>query len=99
MREKARENGVSEARAVHVARAESRFVYDAKGDMDITCYNPGTPFHGEPVEARGTWQITKCYYPDVPDDVAYDPIASTDFVFANRLLEEGTCQEQFSTCR
>lgn len=96
---KARENGISEARAVGVAFKESSFNWSAKGDMEIVCNNPRSSFHGKPVEARGIYQLTKCYYPDVPDEVAYDPIQAIDLVFERRLLVGNTCRSQFSTCR
>jgi len=88
------EHNIPVERALHVAEKESHFGEDPKGDLDIICKRTG-----EPVYARGVYQLTRCYYPQVSDEVAFDKQKNIDYVFDNGLLKDGVCQRQFSTCR
>lgn len=65
------------------------------GDMAITC--PAGPNKGKPVRARGLWQFTECYHPEVSDAEAYDMASSTTLALP-LLRNEKTCRNQFSTC-
>lgn len=94
---KAQRTGNPAERSLGVAKKESGLKHDVIGDMDIIC--PRGVNEGKPVRARGIWQITECYYPQVSDEVAFDPILSTDFVMDNGLLKDGVCQSQFTTCK
>lgn len=92
--EQATKHGIPVERALHVLENEGGYFPTEDGDMDLICRRTG-----KPVRARGPWQITECYYPQVPDEVTDDFKKSTDYVFDNGLLKDGTCQSQFSTCR
>lgn len=92
--QKAKEYGIPVSRALHVIEAESGYSPENVGDMDIPCKRTG-----KPVRARGAWQLTECWYPQVSDEVAFDFKKSTDYVFEKGLLKEGVCQSQFSTCK
>lgn len=92
--QKARENGIPVERALYIIEHEGGYFNTEDGDMDLICKRTG-----KPVRARGPWQITECYYPQVPDETTDDFKKSTDYVFDNGLLKEGTCQSQFSTCK
>lgn len=92
--QKAKENNIPVERAVYVIEHEGGYFNTEDGDMNLTCARTG-----KPIRARGPWQITECYYPQVPDEVTDDFKKSTDYVFENGLLKEGVCQKQFSTCK
>lgn len=40
--------------------------------MNIVCERTG-----KPVRARGLWQWTECYHPEISDECAYDVYCST----------------------
>lgn len=88
------ETGIPVDRALHVAKAESHLEPNATGDLSLICKRTG-----EAVYARGIYQLTRCYYPQVSDETAFDAKKNIDYVFDNGLLKEGTCQSQFSTCK
>lgn len=95
--QEARDAGVPLARALYVARVESKgFDAFATGDMDITC--PRGPNKGKPVRARGLWQITECYHPEVTDAEAYSFIWSTQWALP-RLKNPATCRQEWTACR
>jgi hypothetical protein len=87
----AEEYGVSCETMLHIVEAESQWVTDARGDMNLTC-----KLDGLPVKARGLAQITRCYYPTVSDEEADDPIFALHFLAEK--LSEGQCKSQWSTC-
>ena len=92
--EKAKENNIPVELALYVADKESTFGQNPIGDTDIIC-----PRTGEAVYARGVYQLTRCYYPQVSDQDAFDNRKNIDYVFDNNLLEGKTCKSQFTTCR
>jgi len=85
--------GVDKDLAHYIASEESQYNPQAIGDMDITCKRTGLP-----VRARGVFQITDCWYPQVTDDMAFD--SETNIHIAMKIIAQGekTCRSQFSTC-
>lgn len=82
----ARERGISEELFIKVMMRESNASTTIKGDMDIICRNINSPYYGKPVEARGLFQITQCYFWTVPDSCAYDALCSINWA-ADRFKE------------
>lgn len=85
--------------AHYIAKHESEYDPNNKGDLTITCHNKQSKFYGQPVYARGVYQLTRCYYPQVTDEQAFDP--QYNIQFAMQIIAKGrdTCINQFSTCR
>ena len=90
---------VSKELAHYIAEEESGYNKNAEGDLTITCRNPKSPHNGQPVYARGVYQITRCYHPNVTDEQAFDPDFNIEY--AMKLIAQGTetCKRQFTTCR
>jgi len=74
----------------HIIFNESRFNPNAVGDMHITCERTG-----DPVYARGLAQITRCFYPDVTDEQAFNADYSMRFLAEH--LSQGLC-DRWTTC-
>lgn len=91
--------GVSKDLAHYIAINESHYDPLAKGDLNITCRNSKSPHNGEAVYARGVYQLTRCYYPEVSDMEAFDP--ETNIKIAMQIIAKGKtmCMSQFTTCR
>ncbi len=53
---------------------------------------------GKFVNARGCWQITKLYHPEITDAQADDLIFSTEWSL-NVIKNKALCLHEFSTCR
>lgn len=85
-------------RALFIAEHESQFVFNQRGDMQLTCLNVKSPYYGQPVEARGIWQITKCYHPEVTDAQADDVVWSTAWAMT-RLTSDKLCAQEWTQCR
>lgn len=85
IRERAVTLGVDPDMAVFVARKESMdfnedVMYGRKrGDMNIICKLKSSPYYGQPVEARGVYQITKCHHFNVPDEITDNPILAIEW--------------------
>lgn len=94
----AKENGVDLKLANFIVSRESHYNPNEVGDLDIKCNNPGTPYHGKPVYARGLMQITRCYYPEISDEQAFDPEFNLKFGMALVGKSRKSCVSQFSTC-
>ncbi len=86
-------NFVPVKRALAVSGGESHFIASSTGDMNIIC-----PRTGKPVRARGIWQITECYHPEVSDEQAYDVASSTAWAM-DRLGDDETCKQEWTQCR
>ena len=88
------EFGVDQELAHHIAFGESGYNPNAIGDMNIYC-----PMTGEPIYARGVYQLTECWYGYVSDEEAFD--AETNIKIAMAVIARGksTCISQFTTCR
>jgi len=86
--------GVDRELAHYIAKNESRYRANAIGDMNLICVRTGAP-----VRARGVYQITECYHPNVSDKEAFD--ADENIKYAIQIIAEGKtkCIQQFSTCR
>ncbi|MFA6991933.1 MAG: hypothetical protein WC269_01470 [Candidatus Gracilibacteria bacterium] len=65
-----------------LALCESGLRADAVGDMNIIC-----PRTGKSVRARGMFQITECYHPEVTDEQAFDPYWSARWT--KQMLDAG----------
>lgn len=83
-------------RALYVAGHESFFVATSTGDLTITCHQG--PNRGKPVRARGVWQITDCYHPEVSDAEAYSVEWSTAWALP-LLADPATCRHEWTQCR
>lgn len=78
-----------------IAQDESGFNTNVRdGDMQRKC--PSGKYKGKPVRARGIYQITQCYHPEITDAQAYDPVFATRW--AIQKLIDGKCKQEFSTC-
>lgn len=95
------EYNVDKEVAVHIAEKESQFVATARGDQEVLpngngmCSNKKSPLYGKPANARGIYQITECWWPDVSDEQADDPEWAARW--AMERLKEGKCS-MWSTC-
>lgn len=85
-------------RALYIAEHESDFVRNARGDKDITCNNSKSVYYGKPVYARGVWQITRCWHPEVSDEQADDVEWSTAWALP-LVANPKTCRAEWTTCR
>lgn len=88
---------VSAELAHYIAFNESGYNAQAKGDMNSIC--PTGKYEGEPVYARGVYQITKCYHPNVTDEQAFDAEFNIDYAMNLIAQGEKVCKQQFTTCR
>jgi hypothetical protein len=84
-------NAVSVDLILYIVEHESRFCKDQLGDMEI--YK-----NGKPVRARGCWQITEYYHPEISDKCAFDIVCSTAWAIP-RLKDKETCLKEWTTCR
>jgi len=92
----AKEEGVNVAVALYVAEHESNFNEKAVGDMHIIC--PSGPYVGTKVYARGVFQLTRCYHPNVTDKQAFN--AEFNVRYGIRLMKStASCMKEFTTCR
>lgn len=95
----ATEFGVSQELAHYIADNESRYDPKAVGDKYITCPNKRSKYYGQPVYARGVYQLTRCYYPDIKDEDAFDAEKNIKIAMQQIAKGKSNCQNQFSTCR
>lgn len=87
----------TQKRADYIAKNESGFVYNQRGDLNIVCQNKDSPDYGLPVTARGIWQITRCYHWEVTDAEADDPIWATNWALP--LIEnKSSCVKEWTEC-
>lgn len=95
----AKEKGVSQDLAHYIAKYESRYNPKAVGDLNLTCRNSKSYANGQAVYARGVFQLTRCWYPEVSDAEAFD--AETNIQIGISIIAKGRehCINQFSTCR
>lgn len=91
--------GVDQELAHYIALHESEYDPTVTGDMHLTCPARTSPFYGQPVRARGVFQLTQCWYYHVSDEEAFD--AETNIKIAMEVIARGreTCITQFTTCR
>lgn len=89
--DKSIEYGVDVNLALYVAEHESSFKHNALGDMNV--YKKG-----KPIRARGLWQITEFYHPNISDEQSFDPIWSTEWAM-QYLKDPVVCKKMWSTCR
>ena len=67
----------------------------AVGDMDKICLAKNSPNYGKPIRARGIFQITDCYHPEISDDCAFNPVCITPIVLS--WIKEGRTEKEFSS--
>lgn len=89
--------GVDTNLAFYIVEHESGYDKTVVGDMNIKC--PVGPYKGKPVMARGIWQITRCYFPEITDEQAFDPDWSTQFAMEKLSQGKETCKMLWTTCR
>jgi len=95
---KSAEYGVSKDLVIYIVEHESGYDQYSLGDMTITCKKRDSPNYGKPVRARGILQFTDCYYPEVSDSEAFDPLWSLDKALP-MIADKKTCLAQWTTCR
>lgn len=84
--------------ALYIVKHESNASTTVVGDKNIICHNKKSPDYGKPVYSRGLWQLSRCYYPQVTDKEAYNPVWSTIFTVP-KLASTKECKSQWTTCR
>jgi len=93
VREQAEIKGVDPDLAEYVWTHEGGGNLAARGDKTLICSRTG-----KPVNARGGWQITECYHPEVHDSCTDNLECSTRFALPF-LRDKKVCMNEFSTCR
>jgi len=88
-----KEYNVPLERLDYIVRAESSYRETALGDMNIVC-----PLNGKPVRSRGIIQISTCYYPNIPDECAFNAECSLSEMI-HLIKDPVTCKSQWTTCR
>lgn len=83
---------VSETKAMDIAKKESGYHPNAVGDLNLICKATG-----KPVRARGIYQITECYHPEITDEQAFDP--NFNIEWGIQQMAADNCKKEFSTCR
>lgn len=83
--------GVSEELADYVASHEGNYNPTARGDLK-PLKNGIAPY------ARGLWQITREFHPEISDSQSDDPIWSTAWAMPI-LKDRKKCIQEFSACR
>lgn len=91
--EQAKIAGVHVAKVDHMAEHESHYNTKAVGDMNITCERTG-----KPVRARGIFQITECFHPEVSDEQAFDYKWATAWALNIIAHSKKDCISQWATC-
>lgn len=86
-------NNIDPELALYVAYGESSFDTQEIGDMKIPC-----PLTGKPVRARGLWQITECFHPEISDDIAFSLESSTEWAM-KILSDKRKCIREWTICR
>lgn len=95
----AEKHGVENELAHYIIKGESTYNPEAKGDLNIICNNPRSPHNGQPVYARGLGQLTRCYYPEVSDEEAFNAKTNLDITMGIIAKGKEVCEQQFTTCR
>jgi hypothetical protein len=90
--------GVHVAKIDYMVKNESHYNPKATGDHDIICLNKKSKYYGEPVYARGLWQITRCWHPEITDEQAFDPEFSTAWALSIIASSKQDCIRQWATC-
>lgn len=77
--------------ALAIAEGESRYNPDATGDTQ--------PMKdGVPAYARGLWQITRKFHPEIPDACAFDVRCSTEWAMP-LIKDEQKCKKEWTVCK
>lgn len=91
VRQEAVKASVSPDLAEYIVTHESQWNCEARGDLEPMA-------DGVPAYARGCWQITQKYHPNVPDSCTDDIRCSTQYSLP-LLKDRSVCIREFSTCR
>lgn len=83
----------------YIVEHESHYDPKAIGDLNVVCSNKKSPYYGKETYARGLWQITRCWYPDITDEQAHDVKWSTEWALNVIGNSRKDCITQWSTCR
>lgn len=83
-------------RVDYIINNESQYDPTQIGDMNLIC--PIGPNKGKPVRARGWFQITECYHPEVSDAQAFDYIWALKWSIP-KINNEKTCKIEWTACR
>lgn len=83
--------GVDPVKALQIAQNESGLDETAVGDKKLICERTG-----KPVRARGIYQITECWHPEVSDKEAFNIDRNIEIGIGLIALN---CRGQFSTCK
>lgn len=97
--EQARIAGVTVAKIDYIVENESHYDPKAIGDINIPCTNKQSPIYGQGAYARGIWQITRCWYPDITDEQAHSVEWSTEWALKIISSSKNDCITQWTTCR
>ena len=89
--------GVDPKLALFVAEFESSYNPKQTGD-DFLCTFKYSPNINKPVMARGLWQFTDCYFPEISDEVAFD-VASSTKIAMPLLKDKKKCIRTWTVCR
>lgn len=92
----AKDYGVDTELALYVAEYESGFDANSIGDMDITCKQGINK--GKPIRARGIFQWTECYWPNITDEQAFN-LEWSIIKAMPYLKNKDTCVTIWTTCR
>lgn len=94
VKEQATLAGVHVEKVLFIVENESHYKPEAVGDTHLTCKRTG-----KPIRARGIFQITDCWYPNVTDEQAHSVEWSTKFALDIISQSKRDCISQWSTCR
>lgn len=92
-------SGVHVAKIDYIVTNESHYNPKAIGDMDVPCTNKKSPIYGKSAHARGIWQITRCWYPEITDEQAHSVEWSTKWALKVIANSKKDCVTQWTTCR
>lgn len=76
-----KEHKVNPSVILFIVSHESQFNPNTVGDDDKIC--PVGLNKGKLQHSRGLWQISDCFHPEVPDEIAFDIVSSTIWSIQN----------------
>ena len=83
-------------RVLYIVKHESHFKKYAVGDKTIIC--PSGKYKGKKVYARGIFQITRCYHPEISDMQAFDVSFATQWALP-LIKNKKQCKRQWTVCK
>ena len=91
---KADEANVQRTLALFIVFNESSYNPFAIGDTYLICEKTG-----KPIRSRGLWQWNDCAHPWITDEMAFNPIISTNLAMAELKKGIKQCLKLWTTCR